>query len=83
MRSTCPWWFRWSHRSKRKIDRNIMVDTIIRTLQARGKDTPENRTQAVQIFLKDRGQEHWWCPCAHYDRRHLMRHLHAIDPRPL
>lgn len=82
-RRTCCWLVRWYHRAKRNMDKETLIDTMIRMLDYQGIDTPENRQKVIMEFLRRRGQEHWWCPCARHDRRHLVRYLYAPHSRPL
>lgn len=58
----CGWLRRWWHARLRRIDRQIMLRSIIK--QARDL---EQTQKAWALFRESEGQEHWRCGCAPID----------------
>lgn len=53
----CGWWARWWHRRLRRADRACIIPLI-------REGDPQNRADALAIFLLAPGQDHWRCACA-------------------
>ena len=57
-RAPCGRLARWQHRGRRMVD----VEQMWRVLLARADDLDEARL-AWEVFLLQRTQAHWHCPC--------------------
>ena len=55
---TCVWFMRWSHRLRRLRDVEVRWPAIV----ARAEGMDEARL-AWDVFLAQRGQDHWHCAC--------------------
>lgn len=65
MRVNCSWWVRWYHRRLRRMDRQVMGDSMMRAIARYRDPTPkETFAKMWNQFICERGQEHWLCPCA-------------------
>lgn len=54
----CTWFGRWRHRQLRFVD----VEFMWRSFYERA-DNIETARVAWEVFLRQEGQEHWWCSC--------------------
>lgn len=62
----CWWPLRWYHASLRQTDLELIGNTLVYI-----SGTPNSAEAAWAEFLRQPGQEHWFCGCAPTDRRLL------------
>lgn len=55
---SCSWVNKWRHRRLRMLD----VELMWRSLYERADTVAEARV-AFEVFLLQKGQDHWKCPC--------------------
>lgn len=67
---------RYWHRRLRKADRTFMIPVLVGKAsdgyEEKSPEWQERRMLAIELFMLDRGQEHWSCACSGPDREQLF-----------
>lgn len=58
--SICPWYVRWWHARLRAADVAAILPIVMQSCP-----TLSQQVFAWTVFVEERGQEHWQCPCGH------------------
>ena len=56
----CPWWIRWYHRRRRRLDEQVLIPRLVRSLAAMHHPEIAYREWAAHR----RSAAHWQCRCA-------------------